>query len=416
MRFHGVAMTGPFVNQKLSSLPVFDAGRDQARLVWLTNGTLWYGSDIEWVSFGGTGTGDASETEDMYSDLLRTTIFLNASWDGFENTNLINSTNMTYNEKYTRLEYTNGQYVESKNLFDALSYATYVDYVMVYVDYISDSVGQIEVSSNGGTNWSIVTNNKIFRIDSSIAGIDLRVRFTGIGTGTVNSLGVLYNKDLTAACTKYGLTYKRYTAAAGETIFAFNYFPGAIQVFLNGELLDGADYTATTGTEVVFTQPLLAGDIVYLISYSTSILNPDIDLSVFIRHDGSVVYTGDQSMGTKNLIDMADGVDLQDAVTVNQLNNLSSDFNLKILKAIAMGTWEGDYYANYTSNVNELITNIDIYIPNQVSPTWTANITYTYNVNDLPTTVTYTFDGKTVTQTYTFDANDLPDYMTQVTV
>ena len=76
MKFHGVTMVGPFTNQRMVELPdPWIDERDQGRLVWLTNGTLWYGTDIEFVNFA-SGSGDASEVEDMYSDLLRTTIFI----------------------------------------------------------------------------------------------------------------------------------------------------------------------------------------------------------------------------------------------------------------------------------------------------------------------------------------------------
>jgi len=53
MKFHGIQMDGPFVNQRLTSLPVFNQIRDSARLVWLSDGSLWYGTDIKWVRLSG---------------------------------------------------------------------------------------------------------------------------------------------------------------------------------------------------------------------------------------------------------------------------------------------------------------------------------------------------------------------------
>jgi len=53
MKFHNIGMVGPFVNQKLTNLPnPFDQTRDQGRLIWLTDGTLWYGTDSEWKQIG----------------------------------------------------------------------------------------------------------------------------------------------------------------------------------------------------------------------------------------------------------------------------------------------------------------------------------------------------------------------------
>lgn len=414
MKFHGITMTGPFVNQKLTVLPTFDQTRDQGRLVWLTDGTLWYGDLEEWVSFS-SGAGDANEVEDMYSDLLRTTIFMNASYDEFAEEDLVASTTMTYVPKYKWYTYSGGQTIESVNLYDNESDEDFVDYVLVSVDYIDAGEPTIEVSSNGGVNWFTVQNNKVYRIPNAYAGTDLRLRFTAVGTGTLKSWGVLYNKDLTAACTKYGLTYNDFTATENQTTITLDYYPNAIQVFLNGDLLDINDYTASSGTEIVFAEPLHEGDLVYVISYSTSILNPNIDFDDFIRRDGTVPYIADQPMNGNKLIGLEDGVDDNDSVNMGQLNAM----NLNILKAIILGTWEGDYHIEYTSDVNELITDIDIWIPSYDGPApstnYWANVNYTYNAAELPTTVVYTFDGQTVTQTYVFDANDLPTSLTQVT-
>ena len=52
MKFHNIGMVGPFINQKIVSLPVFDPNRDQGRMVWLTDGTIWYGTLDRWVQFG----------------------------------------------------------------------------------------------------------------------------------------------------------------------------------------------------------------------------------------------------------------------------------------------------------------------------------------------------------------------------
>lgn len=319
MKFHGIAMAGPFVNQKLSSLPVFDAARDQARIVWLTDGTIWYGSDTAWVNFG-AGEGDATEVEDLYSDLLRTTIFLNASYDGFVDDSLMEDYTMTHKVKTKLFEFTNGQYIESTNLFDAASGISYVDYVLVSVDFIGDSNGTIQVSSNGGVDWFTVNNNKIYRIPSDSVGNDLRLRVIGIGSGSIASWGVLYSKDLSATCTKYGLTYIKFEANEGQTIFEVDHSPFAVQVFVNGVLLDSSDYISNSETEIIFVEPLHAGDIVYILSYSTSHLDPNLNPDFFLKRDGTTPLTGNQSAGGHKITNLAAGVDGTDAVNVSQLN------------------------------------------------------------------------------------------------
>jgi len=65
-----------------------------------------------------------------------------------------------------------------------------------------------------------------------------------------------------------GGTYTRttFTATAGQTSFTASYTVGYVQVYLNGILLNSADYTATTGTTVVLASAAAAGDIVDVIA------------------------------------------------------------------------------------------------------------------------------------------------------
>lgn len=71
-------------------------------------------------------------------------------------------------------------------------------------------------------------------------------------------------------------TYTRttFTATAGQTTFAAVYTVGFIEVFVNGVLLTGSEYTATNGTSVVLTTACNAGDIVETIAYYTINIAP----------------------------------------------------------------------------------------------------------------------------------------------
>ena len=177
MKFHGITMVGAFINQKIDSLPVFDPGRDQGRMVWLTDGSLFYGSDIEWVGFGDEG--DASAVEDLYSDLLRTTIFLNASYDEFgnipENDDLIDSTDMVYTQKTKIYTYTAGQHIQSTNLYDPITDMAFIDYILPSANFYGTVPPTIEVTSDG-VNWFVVGNNVLLRMPTESAGTDLRMR------------------------------------------------------------------------------------------------------------------------------------------------------------------------------------------------------------------------------------------------
>ena len=62
-----------------------------------------------------------------------------------------------------------------------------------------------------------------------------------------------------------------FTATASQTTFAtIGYTPNYVDVYLNGvHLLDGTDYTATNGSDVVLTVGAAVSDIVEVISYET---------------------------------------------------------------------------------------------------------------------------------------------------
>jgi hypothetical protein len=60
------------------------------------------------------------------------------------------------------------------------------------------------------------------------------------------------------------------TATAAQTTFTVSYSAPYIAVYLNGVLLNAADYTATNGTTVVLTTAANAGDILDFIAYNTT--------------------------------------------------------------------------------------------------------------------------------------------------
>jgi len=67
----------------------------------------------------------------------------------------------------------------------------------------------------------------------------------------------------------FSRTIQNFTATAAQTTFTISggYTAGYIDVYVNGVRLTGADYTASNGTTVVMTDPLLAGDIVDVAVY-----------------------------------------------------------------------------------------------------------------------------------------------------
>jgi len=75
------------------------------------------------------------------------------------------------------------------------------------------------------------------------------------------------------------------TATAGQTSFSATYTVNYAEVYVNGILLNSADYTATTGTTVVLATAASAGDIVDVVAFSIT------------SFTGSVTITGTPTNG-----------------------------------------------------------------------------------------------------------------------
>jgi hypothetical protein len=66
-------------------------------------------------------------------------------------------------------------------------------------------------------------------------------------------------------------TRDTFTATSGQTSFATGgYTPSFLDVFLNGvHLVNGTDYTATNGSDVVLTSGATAGDVLEVVAFTT---------------------------------------------------------------------------------------------------------------------------------------------------
>lgn len=77
-----------------------------------------------------------------------------------------------------------------------------------------------------------------------------------------------------------------YTATAGQTSFAATYDAGYVDVYLNGvKLIDGTDFTATSGTAIVLASGAALNDTVDIVAYGT------FELSNFSINDANDVNT-----------------------------------------------------------------------------------------------------------------------------
>ena len=116
------------------------------------------------------------------------------------------------------------------------------------------------LTSNGTTaSWAAATGG----VTQIIAGTNVTISPTG-GTGAVT-----INASGGGGSSSYSRT--TFTATAGQTAFTVTYAVGYLQIYVNGVLLTGSDYTATSGTGFTLAVACAAGDIVEALVITTSI-------------------------------------------------------------------------------------------------------------------------------------------------
>ena len=120
------------------------------------------------------------------------------------------------------------------------------------------------IALQGATEWEVGIGT--FTAPSTLARTTI-LSSSNSGSAVNFSAGT---KDvfITLPAERAGASYTSYsyTATASQTTFAATYTPPSLQVFVNGVLLNAADYTATSGTNVVLATGCSAGDIVDIIA------------------------------------------------------------------------------------------------------------------------------------------------------
>lgn len=300
MRFYGITMEGKFINENVAQAVVdtYTSSTDASRLVYNEDdGYLWWGDDVtgQWRRAGTGGGAGAGEIEDMFSDLLRTSFFMNCSWNEFTEgaavDTLINASNTTASwaasitppglqDGTTGYSVATGEVVESTNVFDTFISLTGVDYCMPSVywwdgtnDGSYDNIPTIYVTTQSSpswpADWTEVGNNEVYRFTSSDAA-QLRMRIVGTGSGYLLGWGILYNRDVTTSCLgQTSFITSTETISSPTSTVTVTYDPNNVLVFLNGVLLlNGDDCTTTSGTQVDFATQLAADDVVHVITVS----------------------------------------------------------------------------------------------------------------------------------------------------
>ena len=105
-------------------------------------------------------------------------------------------------------------------------------------------------------------------------------------------------------------TRETFTATASQTSFATGgYQAGYIDVFLNGvKLVDGTDFTATNGSDVVLTTGAASGDTLEVVAYTAfEVLNQNFTGGVTVDNDAATVLTVDRATSDGTIIDVQKG-------------------------------------------------------------------------------------------------------------
>jgi hypothetical protein len=136
--------------------------------------------------------------------------------------------------------------------------------------------GNTVATGYGGTGLTTFTSGGALYATStsSLTSGTLPITAGGTGLSTIGANGTVLTSNGTtaswAAASSTAYVRTAFTASSGQTTFSATYDPGYIQVYVNGVLLNAADYTATNGTSVVLSSPSVTGDIVELIAYQTT--------------------------------------------------------------------------------------------------------------------------------------------------
>jgi len=100
-----------------------------------------------------------------------------------------------------------------------------------------------------------------------------------------------------------------FTATSGQTTFATSgYTPGFLDVWLNGvKLVNGTDFTATNGSDVVLASGAATSDIVEVLSYSTYEVNAQTYTGgLTAKNTGAAAITADRLSSDGAVIDIAE--------------------------------------------------------------------------------------------------------------
>jgi hypothetical protein len=152
--------------------------------------------------------------------------------------------------------------------------------------------------AGGGGGSSISVSDEGTLLTSGVTSFD----FTGSGV-TASAVGTAVTVNVP------GGTYTRttITATAGQTSFTANYTVNYVQVYVNGILLNSADYTATTGTTVVLAAAAAVGDIVDVLAINIGTFTGGVTITGTPTNGQIATWTGSTSIQGTTILPTANG-------------------------------------------------------------------------------------------------------------
>ena len=165
---------------------------------------------------------------------------------------------------------------------------------------------------------------------------------------------------------QYGRTDKAIvTATGGQTTFSpLTYTVGSVDVFLNGVLLDGSDYTATNGTSIVLDVGTSAGDLLeaHAQKYISSFTTASTQFTIAGDGGGSQVINEGDTLTFSGLSDITAAVCATDTVKITADANLARLATAQSFTAAQRGatltdaTNTGNITLNYDTHQNFVLT------------------------------------------------------------
>jgi hypothetical protein len=129
-----------------------------------------------------------------------------------------------------------------------------------------NSAGRLAIGTNG---YVLTSDGTTASWAAASGGVTQIVAGTNVTISPAGGTGAVTINAASGGASAY--TRTTFTATAGQTAFTVTYAVGYLQIYVNGVLLTGSDYTATSGTGFTLGVACAVGDIVEALVITTSV-------------------------------------------------------------------------------------------------------------------------------------------------